>query len=295
MSYLTRTATAIGVALLAAALPAAAGAAQAPFVHTPVPAGQLQHTVTDISFPKATNTQLPHVADAAGIFPGDTVRTETWMGATEGRSIRTDLMTGKIVSDCGFTTTVVRCFESGNVDKDGHNIAPRGVVWIYPGTDTVLQSWTDFGNGIKSLIGDPRGYTQTGTTTYLGRPAIVLHQATAPEAGGVGTGSETVIAEADNGYPLYRDTVSDNPNVGLTQHFDQVTETRVLETVAPGVKLTIGYYPGAEVRDERPTGASASKKASAHKKATHKPKPKPKHKGYGKPKHTTKAHAKKAA
>src|SRR4029077_7050353 len=128
------------------------------------------------------------------------------------RSIRTDLMTGKIVSDCGFTTTVVRCFESGNSDKDGHNIAPNGVVWIYPGTDTVLQSWTDFGNGIKSLIGDPRGYTQTGTTTYLGRPAIVLHQATAPEAGGVGTGSETVIAEADNGYPLYRDTVSDNPN-----------------------------------------------------------------------------------
>src|SRR4029077_12823717 len=123
MSYLTRTATAIGVALLAAALPAAAGAAQAPFVHSPVPAGQLQHTVTDISFPAATNTRLPHVADAAGIFPGDTVRTETWMGATEGRSIRTDLMTGKIVSDCGFTTTVVRCFESGNSDKDGHNIA----------------------------------------------------------------------------------------------------------------------------------------------------------------------------
>jgi hypothetical protein len=299
MSSLTRTATAIGVALLAAALPAAAGAAQAPFVHTPVPAGQLQHTVTDVSYPAATNSQVPHVARADGTFPGDTLRTESWIGATAGRKLTTDLMTGKIVSDCAFTTIDGHCFSAGNSDKDGHNIAPNGVVWVFAGDASVLQSWTDFGNGIKDLIGDPRGYTQTGTTTYLGRPAIVLHQATAPAPGGVGTESETVIAEADNGYPLYRDTVSDNPNVGLTQHFDQVTETRVLETIAPGVKLTIGYYPGAEVRDLRPTAATtASKKASSHKKATHKKKKVVhKHKGYGtkKPSPKHKTYAKKAA
>jgi len=243
--------TIAGLALLAALLPRAAQAADGAIVHTPVPAGQLQHTVTLTSFPKNKNSPVPHHRLADGTFPGDTLRTESWMGHNAGRTVTTDLMTHRIVSDCGYTLGVVHCFEAGNADRKGNNTAPHGVIWIYPGDARLLQSWADAGAAIKSLLGIPKGYVQIGTTTYLGRPSVILQQGTQPAPGGVGTESETVIAEADNDYPLRTETISHNSNVGKKQHFDQVTTTKVLEVIKPGVKLTIDRYPKAEIRDER--------------------------------------------
>jgi hypothetical protein len=244
--------TIAALALIAAALPGAAQAKNGAIGHTPVPAGQLQHTVTVISFPKSKNSPVPHKRLADGTFPGDTLRTESWIGQSAGRTVTKDLMTHRTVSDCAYTLAVAHCFEAGNADRHGNNIAPNGVVWIYPGAASLLQSWADAGAAIQSLLGVPKGYVQTGTTTYLGRPAVILEQATSTAPGGVGTESATVIAEADNYYPLRSEDISHNSNIGKKQHFDQVTQTKVLQVVSPtGVKLTIGSYPKAQIKDER--------------------------------------------
>jgi hypothetical protein len=254
-------------AIAAAAIPAAATASPLPLV--PVAAGQLQHTVTQYSWPSDRNT-----------FQHDTLREERWITATAGRVITTDAVTGQVQSDCQYSLAQARCYESIDYDAAGNNVAPHGVIWIYDGSASLLESWADVGNGIKTSIGTPGGYTQTGTTTFLGHPAIVLTQPTSKDADG-GTGSETVIAEADNDYPLFREDVTDNPGTAnnrpggapITVHDDEVTQTTTLETISPvGIQLTIGQYPGATVKDERAkTVASASK----HHKPTHK---KPKHK-----------------
>ncbi len=252
MSRTNRAKALAGLAMLAAILPPAAWAASGAIVHTPVPAGQIQHTVTETSFPKDKNSQLPHKRLADGTFPGDTLRTESWIGHSAGRTVTTDLMTHRIVSDCAYTLTVAHCFEAGYSSRTGANLAPNGIVWIYPGDARLLQSWADAGAGIKDLLGVPKGYTQTGTTTYLGRPAVILEQGTAPAPGGVGTESATVIAQADNFYPLRSEDISHDSNVGKHQHFDQVTAAKVLQVIGPrGVKLTIGSYPKAQIRDER--------------------------------------------
>jgi hypothetical protein len=220
------------------------------------------------------------------------------MTATAGRVLTTDVQTGRVLSDCAYGLATARCYESIDYDANGNNIAPKGIVWIYPGDARLLESWVDDGNRIKDLIGDPRGYTQTGTTSFLGHPAVTLVQGTAKDADG-GTGSETVIAEADNDYPLFREDVTDNPGTAnnrpggapITVHNDEVTQTTTLETISPnGIQLTIGSYPGAAVKDERPTVTKAQHKPThkpKHKKVVHKHKKvvhKHKTTGYGKKK-----------
>jgi hypothetical protein len=208
-----------------------------------VPAGQLQHTVTSITFPRAGNT-----------FHHDDLRNERWITATAGRELVTDTTTGKVHEDCSYTVKVVRCWAAPlNRRQPG-----AGIIFIAPGNASVLQSWADVGAGVKSLIGDPRGYRITGQTTFLGRPAITLfqHAQRGPDGG---IESASVIAEADNDYPLFRDDVdADQPFTSPSGHkgkerVEQVTRTRVMETISPaGVKLTIGRHPHAEVEDDRP-------------------------------------------
>ena len=96
MSRTPRIKAALGLALLSAVVPAAAQA-QAP-AHVPVPAGQLQHTVTDLTFPAAKNT-----------FHHDALRNERWIGATAGRDVVTNVSTGKVREDCQYTLTEARC------------------------------------------------------------------------------------------------------------------------------------------------------------------------------------------
>src|SRR5262245_41482008 len=116
---------AAALALLSAALPGAAHAAGGTLTHTPVPAGQLQRTVPVRALPRGNNSPVPHQRLADGTFPHDTLRTESWIGHSAGRTVTTDLMTHRIVSDCAYTLTVARCFEAGNADAKGNNIAPH--------------------------------------------------------------------------------------------------------------------------------------------------------------------------
>ena len=256
MTRSIRTAAALGLTVVAAAAPAAAHA-QAP-QHVPVPAGQLQHTVTVLSFPASGNT-----------FHHDGLRNERWIGATAGRELVTDVTTGKVREDCQYRLTVVRCWAM----PLGRREPRAGTIRILPGNASLLQSWADAGANVKSLVGNPRGYRVTGTTTYLGRPAVTLAQDAQRSPDG-GTAHATVIAEADNWYPLFRDDVDANQPYherdgrhGVEQ-VEQVTDTTTMEVISPaGVKLTIARHPHARVIDDRPAARAARKRAAARRKA----------------------------
>jgi hypothetical protein len=249
MTLFTRPLTAaLGAALVAAAAPGAAHAG-APS-HVPVPAGQLQHTVTVISFPAARNTHRHHG-----------LRNERWITATAGREVVTDTITGKVTEDCQYRLTVSRCWSAPINRRE-----PRaGTTYIYAGTPILLQSWDDVGQGVKALLGDPRGYHQTGTTTYLGRDAVTLAQDAQRGPDG-GTESATVIADAANDYPLFRDDLDvDQPftrpdGTKGTEQVEQVTETKVMEVPSPrGVRLSMNRHPRAKVVDTRKLRAGKSR------------------------------------
>jgi hypothetical protein len=235
-----RIALSLALAILALA-PAAASAAGP--AHVPVPAGQLQHTVTTLTFPRSGNTFRHH-----------NLRNERWITATAGRELVTDTTSGKVREDCSYTLKVARCWAAPI-----NRTEPRaGTLHILPGNAAVLQSWIDVGAGVKSLIGQPRGYRITGQTTFLGRPAITLAQDPQGSPDG-GIARASIIAEADNGYPLFRDDVdTDQPYTSPSgrkgkERVEQVTTTRLMEVISPaGVKLSIARHPHAKVKDDRP-------------------------------------------
>jgi hypothetical protein len=252
MLSLSRSLASLGLALVALAVPAAAHADTATPPHVPVPAGQLQHTVTEISFPRSTNT-----------FHHDKLRNERWIGATAGREIVTDLSLNDVRSDCQYRLTVVRCWEA---PISSHQPS-AGTIYIYPGKPFLLQSWDDLGANVKSLFGVAGGYRAIGNTTFLGRPAVTLAQD--PQRGpDGGIESASIVAEADNFYPLLRvDVDTDQPfhdpggKKGL-ERVEEVTTTKTMEVVSPhGVKLTMDRHPKAKVVDERPAARAARKKA----------------------------------
>jgi hypothetical protein len=247
-----RIALSLALAVLAVA-PAGARAARPP--HVPVPAGRLQHTVTTLTFPRSGNTFRHH-----------NLRNERWITATAGRELVTDTTSGKVHEDCSYTVKVVRCWAA----PLNHTEPRAGILFIQPGDAALLQSWIDIGAGVKESIGEPRGYRITGSTTFLGRPAITLAQDPQGSPDG-GIARASIIAEADNDYPLFRDDVdTDQPYTSPSgrkgkERVEQVTRTRVMETISPaGVKLTIGRHPHAKVEDERP---GARRSAAAGKSA----------------------------
>jgi hypothetical protein len=254
-----RIALSLALAVLAVA---PAGASAAARVHVPVPAGQLQHTVTTLTFPRSGNTFRHH-----------NLRNERWITATAGRELVTDTTSGKVHEDCSYTVKVVRCWAA----PLNHTEPRAGILFIQPGAAALLQSWIDIGAGVKESIGEPRGYRITGSTTFLGRPAITLAQDPEGSPDG-GIARAAIIAEADNDYPLFRDDVdTDQPYTSPSgrkgkERVEQVTTTRLMEVISPaGVKLSIGRHPHAKVKDERP---GARRSAAARKPATTPP-------GYG--------------
>ena len=252
---------ALGLALIVvAATPAAALATNtAAGPHVPVPAGQLQHTVTQISFPPAKNTHHH-----------DGLRNERWIGATAGRELVTDTTTGKVREDCSYTLKLVRCW-NGPLN---HTEPAAGRTYLFDGDPVLLQSWIDVGSGVKALLNDPRGYHPTGTTTFLGHPAVTLAQAAQRGPDG-GIESVTVIAEADNYYPLFSEVLDarqpfTRPDGSKgTERVDQVTTTKTMEVISPaGVKLTIARHPHAKVTDDRRAARAARRRARQKKAAT---------------------------
>lgn len=245
----------LGAALLA---PAAALArpprADDPPQH-PVPAGQMQHTVIDTTFPADKNT------DTHNGF-----RDERWVGADAGRELVTDLTTGKVNSDCHVTVTVSRCYWG----QIAPGVGPKaGTISIYEGgLGHLLRSWLDDSIGVRSLL-DQGFYHVTGNTAFLSRPAITIaDNGPSPSPDG-GTATTSLIVDADTYFTLWReDRNIDMPVVHppdrtvRKQQVDQIAETKVMELIDPaGVKLTIGSYPGAKVTDERPAAVARRKAA----------------------------------
>jgi hypothetical protein len=251
---------ALGAALLApaAALARAPRADDPP--QNPVPAGQLQHTVIETTFPADKNTN-----DLHGF------RDERWVGADAGRELVTDTTTGKVRSDCQITLAVSRCYWA----QIAPGVGPKaGGITIYEGgLGQFLRSWLDESMGVRSLL-DQGFYHVTGNTTFLGRPAITIaDNGPSPSPDG-GTATASLIVDADTYFTLWReDRNIDMPVVHppdrtvRKQSVDQIAETKVMEVIDPaGVKLTIGSYPGAKVTDERPA-AVAKRKAAIKRRA----------------------------
>jgi hypothetical protein len=250
----------LGAALLApvAALAGTPRADDPP--QNPVPAGQLQHTVIETTFPADKNTHALHG-----------FRDERWVGANEGREVITDTTTGQTRSDCHVTVGVSRCYWG----QIAPGVGPKaGEIGIYSGgLGELLRSWLDESMGVRSLL-DQGFYHVTGNTTFLGRPAIsIADNGPAPSPDG-GTATTSLIVDADTYFTLWReDRNIDMPVVHppdrtvRKQQVDQIAETKVMELINPaGVKLTIGSYPGAKVTDQRPA-AVAKRKAAIKRRA----------------------------
>jgi hypothetical protein len=150
--------------------------------------------VTDLTFPAAKNT-----------FHHDALRNERWIGAGAGRELVTNVSTGKVREDCQYTLTEARCWAAPLNAKE----PAAGTTYIMAGNPILLESWDDVGAGVKELVGQSRGYGITGNTTFLGRPALTLNQVAQRGPDG-GIESATVIAEADNYYPLFREDTDTN-------------------------------------------------------------------------------------
>jgi hypothetical protein len=253
---------ALGVALLvpSAALSRAPRADDPP--QNPVPAGQLQHTVVETTFPADKNTHAIHG-----------FRDERWVGHDAGRELITDTTTGKVRSDCQVTVTVSRCY-SGQIAP---GVGPKaGDISIYEGgLGHMLTSWLDdsVAWGVRSLL-QQGFYHVTGNTTFIGRPALALaDNGPSPSPDG-GTETTSLIVDAETYVTLWReDRNIDMPAVHppdrtvRKEQVDQIAETKVMEVIDPaGVKLTIGSYPGAKVTDMRPA-AVAKRKAAIKRRA----------------------------
>jgi hypothetical protein len=237
--------------LVALLLAPAARADQVPQVpeHTPVPAGQLQHTIVDITFPPDKNSQKPQKHGLAF----HNLRNERWMTATAGRETVTDTTTGKLRTDCHYSIKDVRCWFS---KEEGGNYR-AGTIRIIRGKASLLRSWLDESWGVRSLL-DQGYYHVTGTTTFLGRPALTIaDKGPAPSPDG-GTATTSLIVDADTYFTLWREDRNidmpirhSNGKLGKEQ-VAQDTETKVMEVISPkGVKLSLGSHPGAHVEDQR--------------------------------------------
>jgi hypothetical protein len=248
------------IAVLGAALLAPAAAQARPPraddpPQNPVPAGQMQHTVIETTFPADKNTH-----------PNDGFRDERWVGADAGRELVTNLKTGETRSDCQVTVTVSRCYWG----QIAPGVGPKaGTIEIYDGgLGHLLRSWLDESSGVRSLL--QQGWLHiTGNTTFLGRPALTIaDNGPSPSPDG-GTATTSLIVDADTYFTLWReDRNIDMPVVYPPdrtvhkQQVDQISETKVMELIDPAsVKLTIGTYPGAKVTDERP--AAVAKRMAA--------------------------------
>jgi hypothetical protein len=269
---------ALGAALL---MPAAARATIPP--DTPVPAGQMQHTIVDTTFPPDKNSEKPSVHGIAF----HNLRNERWMTATTGREIVTDTTTGDLRMDCQYGPVESRCWSAPINDDE----PAAGILTIWSG-DNLVRSWIDESIGTRMLL-DQGFYHITGNTTYLGRPAVTIGDNGPSPAPDGGTGTASLIVDADTYFTLWReDHFFDQPK--RNEQLDQLTETKVMEVVSPkGVDLTISSHPDATVHDERSRAAkaaakrraaarrrAAAKRRAAARRKKHKHKHKPHKKGY---------------
>jgi hypothetical protein len=207
------TATAASGALAA---PAVASAAQHPQLPDPipVPAGQVQHTVTDTTF--------------RGHAPWHRV-TESWVSAHRARAVTRDA-NGKLVGECVVANERTRCYSAADNEI---------MTFTSSRPDPEWSSWQYRGALIQAQI-DVGWYAVDGDTTALGRAAKVLR-----DTHGNASSTTSIIADAATLAPLVRTTTG-------TVHGKTFTQTETVtrfETVSPrDAHFKMLRHPGAKVR-----------------------------------------------
>lgn len=228
-----------GVAALAAlALPAAASAAQPSLPPPiPVPAGQVQHTVTDVTF--QGNYTIP------GVVPWHQV-TEAWVSATKALAV-TRNASGKLIAECATAGDRTSCWSSSD---DAIRTFPAGR------PDPSWASWQYQGALIQQQI-DMGWYRVVGDTTAVGRPAKILQDTHAGPRDADSTVS--IVADAATLAPLSRTTTGSNGK----QTFTQTETVTTFENVDPAsARFSMSPHPGAKVE-------ASSASAHGHKKRRH--------------------------
>lgn len=185
----------------ALALPAVASAANTqPWSVIPVPAGEVQHTVTQTVF--QSNVTVP------GETPWARTQ-ESWDSADAFRNVMSDTSTGELLNEHAGTPSSCTAF-----------IAERNTLFSCH-MSPALESWETQASKIKQMIAKGE-LCLTGQTTFLGRPAYTY-------TGPAENGQLRIVVDAATGYPLEQ-AVSFSYG---SQTGTQVSTVTAFETLSP--------------------------------------------------------------
>lgn len=255
------------LALGAMAVPGTAGAADPiDFTqHHPVPAGQVQHLVTE--------NITSH--EGEGTFHR---RTENWTATAASRTIVTNVDTGRVTYECGSTGVDWSCyFPDDNVLEHGSGNDPL-----------VNASWRDQASFWKQE-GTPSGYTRVGRSVDAGRPVTVYtYTSKVAYRDDMVPISETIDIDDELGF-IMKNTISSPLPDGTTLRSETIVTTMETLTSAP-VVLGVIARPGAKSKRitgsrlpvTKTTGQTKAKVKAKHR-SKKKAKPKTKHKATKKP------------
>jgi hypothetical protein len=250
-------ALAIGGSALCCAATATAKVPQIDFTqHYPVPAGQVQHLVTEnITSHEGEGTHHR--------------RTENWTATAASRTIVSNVDTGRVTYECGSTGVDWSCyFPDDNVLEHGSGNDPL-----------VNASWRDQGNFWRQAWGASE-WKRVGPAVDIGRPVTVYTRTSkvAFQDDMLPT-TETFDLDDELGF-IMKNTIASKFTDGTTLQSTTVVTTMETLTSAP-VALGVIARPGA--KSKRITGsrlpatkttgktkAKSKAKAKAKKKATRK-------------------------
>lgn len=223
--------TALPIAALAAALalPAAATASQVevparPWSMVPVPAGEVQHTITETTF--RSNVTVP------GVTPWDRVE-ENWVSANAARSVETDAANGDLLSEYTATPTG----HTGYIAKSNTLFTVENAL-----IGSASYSWQSEGNKIRYEI--TRGWLRAvEPTTYLGRPAEIY-------TGPAENGRLRMVIDTATDYPL-ETAVTFSYGSQTGSQVSKVTAFEILSPAAAASDLAPQAHPGAVASSAR--------------------------------------------
>jgi hypothetical protein len=209
----------------ALAVPAVASAAERPSLPDPipVPAGQVQHTVTDATF-KGNYT-------IRGVVPWHHI-TESWVSAHRARAVTRDA-NGKLLGECVVVNERTRCYSAADNEITTFTSSRPDPGWA---------SWQYRGALIKAQI-DVGWYAIAGDTTALGRPAKALR-----DTHGDSSSTTSIVADAATLAPLVRTTTGSSHGKTFTQT-ESVTRFETISARQAHFKML--RHPGAKVRRGR--------------------------------------------
>lgn len=237
------------------AVPGAASATDIDFTqHYPVPAGQVQHLVTEnITSREGEGTHHR--------------RTENWTATAASRTIVTNVDTGRVTYECGSTGVDWSCyFPDDNVLEHGSGNDPL-----------VNASWRDQA-GFWKQEGARSGYKRVGRAVDVGRPVTVYtYTSKVAYLDDMVPITETIDIDDELGFIMKNTIASPLPD-GTTLRSETVVTTMETLTSAPVALGTIAR-PGA--KSKRVTGrrvpaatGPSSTKTKTKAKAKHKAKKK---------------------